>query len=195
MVRQTKVQPARLNRTSNTYEFFVRYPYGSSVIRGYRRAARHFGLHTLHDPTFAGSDGYRLLIHKSAKKLREAARVLGHAYAHANETDDETLIDEAEFWLEIKSGVHWFSHDWKHWDQEQDEGALEHLGWRRVVVEEDDGFRITLQLDGKRDPGRRSRPEGTKSVRKKADSVKKQARTSIRFPKSRENNSPGHVCG
>jgi hypothetical protein len=143
-----KSQPARLKRTENRYEFLIRYPYGTSAVNGYRRAARHFGLHTLEDPTTVGTDTFRLLIHKSAKRLREAARILNRAYS----ADDETLINEAETWLAIESDIHWFDHDWKYWNQEQDEGALEQLGWKRIVVQVGNSFRVTLLFAGKRGP-------------------------------------------
>lgn len=141
-----KAQRTRLQRTKNAFEFLVRYPHGTSAINGYRRAARHFGLHTLEDPTTVGTDTCRLLIHKSAKRLREAARVLDRAYS----VGDQNLIDEAEAWLVIKSDIHWFDHDWKHWDQEQDEGAIEQLGWDRVISETGNSYRITLRLAAKR---------------------------------------------
>lgn len=137
-----KVRRTRLKRTRNTYEFLIRYPYGISAINGYRRAARYFGLHTLEDPTTVGTDTCRLLIHKSTKRLRDAAKVLNHAYS----SDDQTLIDTAEIWLTTESDVHWFDHDWKYWNQEQDVGALEQLGWNRVIIEASNSFRITLRL-------------------------------------------------
>lgn len=150
-----KAQRTRLQRNKDTYEFLVRYPHGTSAINGYRRAARHFGLHTLEDPATVGTDTCRLLIHKSAKRLREAANVLDRAYS----AGDQTLIDEAEAWLAIESGIHWFDHDWSYWDQEQDEGALEQLGWDRVILETGNSFRITLRLTGDRRLGSRARRE------------------------------------
>ena len=32
------------------FEFVVAAPFGASAIEGYEETARHFGLHTLHDP-------------------------------------------------------------------------------------------------------------------------------------------------
>ena len=118
------------------------YPHETSAVNGYRRAASHFGLHTLEDPTTIGTDTCRLLIHKSAQKLREAAKVLNKAYS----TDDETLMDNAETWLAYKSGGHWFDHDWRCWDQEQDEGALERPGWERLVVELGNSYGVRLRI-------------------------------------------------
>jgi hypothetical protein len=131
----------RLTRTRNTYEFIVQEPYGASAINGYRRAARHFGFRTLEDPTFGGSDAYRLLIHEDARKLRAAAKVLCEAYS----SGDQNCIDEAESWLASASGVNWLSHDWKYWDSEQDEGTLGCLGWKRRVVEVDGRYRVALR--------------------------------------------------
>ena len=74
-----------------------------------RRAARHFKFHTLENPTAIGGDTCLLLIHKRARKLHEAAKLLREAYA----SEDEELIDKAEMWLACDSGVHWFDHDWK----------------------------------------------------------------------------------
>jgi hypothetical protein len=136
---------ARLKRTRNTYEFCIRYPHGTSAINGYRRAARHFGLHTLEDPSTLGTDTCRLFIHKDIRKLREAARVIKSAYA----SGDESLIEDAEEWLASGGGggggVTWFDHDWRYWDQEQDEGALECLGWNRGVVELGSQYRLTIK--------------------------------------------------
>ena len=67
-----KRRTPRLLRNRHTFEFVTRYPHGTSAINGYRRAARHFKFHTLEDPTTVGTDTCRLLIHKSARKLREA---------------------------------------------------------------------------------------------------------------------------
>jgi len=137
-----KRRTPRLLRNRRTFEFVTRYPHGTAAINGYRRAARHFKFHTLEDPTTIGSDTCRLLIHKSARKLREAAKLLREAYA----SGDEELIDKAEMWLACDSGVHWFDQDWKYWDQEQDEGALECLGWERLIVESGDRYRVTLRV-------------------------------------------------
>jgi hypothetical protein len=140
----------RLIRNRNTFEFLTRYPNGTAAINGYRRAARHFKFHTLEDPTMVGSDAYRLFVHKSAQKLREAAKVIGDAYTLANTADDEELIDEAEMWL-CDSDVLWFAQDWKYWDMEQDEGALELLGWERLIAPYGDaGYRVTLRLAKKK---------------------------------------------
>jgi hypothetical protein len=89
-----------------------------------------------------GSDGFRLLIHKSIRTLRGAANALSDAYA----SDDEALIAEAEMWLQLESDVHWFAHDWSYWDPDQDAGALESLGWERRVVESGGRYRVTLRL-------------------------------------------------
>ena len=139
----------RLARTADAYEFLVCSPFGASAISGYRRAARHFGLHTLEDPTAEGSDEYRILVHKSAPALRRAAEVLEHGYG----SDRQSAIDEAEMWL-ATSNVTWFAQDWKHWDQDQDEGALERLGWKRFIVKAGKSYRITLRLVKRRRPRR-----------------------------------------
>jgi hypothetical protein len=135
----------RLARTADTYEFLVRPPFGASVISGYRKAARHFGLQTMEDPTMEGSDGYRVLVHKSAPVLRRAADVLDRAYG----SDRQSAIDEAEMWL-ATSDVTWFAQDWRYWDEAQDEGALACLGWKRLVVKSEKSYRITLKLIKKR---------------------------------------------
>lgn len=131
---------ARRAPESNTFRFLVRDPWGISAINGYRRAARHFGYRTRLDPTCEGTDVCRILTHQEASKLREAAQVLTAAY----ESDDELSINAAESWL-AENGVHWFSQDWKIWDPEQDEGALECLGWKRDVVSHNDRwYEVTL---------------------------------------------------
>ena len=136
-------QPTRrLVRNRHTFEFLVRYPHGTAAINGYRRAARHFKFHTLEDPTTVGGDTCRLFVHKSAQKLREAAKVVGDAYT----SGDDELIDEAEMWLATDSDVHWFDHSWKYWAIEQDEGALECLGWKRLIVESGASYRVTLRV-------------------------------------------------
>lgn len=137
-----KRRTPRLLRNRHTFEFVTRYPHGTSAINGYRRAARHFKFHTLEDPTTVGTDTCRLLIHKSARRLREAAKILGEAYA----SGDDELINEAEMWLAHDSDVHWFDHDCKYWDEEQDEGALGCLGWERLIVESGDCYRVTLRV-------------------------------------------------
>ena len=137
----------RLKRTRTTYEFFVRDPCGTSAIRGYRRAARHFRLHTLEDPLSKGQDECRLLVHKSPRKLREAARVLIAANSRANSLEDDVAMEvlrDADMWL-IENQVHWFHHDWSYWDIEQDLGALENLSWQRRVVETDNRYRVTIK--------------------------------------------------
>jgi hypothetical protein len=53
-------------------------------------------------------------------------------------------------WLAGESGVHWFAHEWNYWDQEQDLGALECLGWRRTVVEMARQYRVTIHKAGRR---------------------------------------------
>ena len=114
-----------LKRTRTTYEFFVRYPCGTSAINGYRRAARHFKLHTLEDPCSQGNDDCRLLIHKNSPTLREAAKVLNDAGSITSSLDDDDampidampILEDAEDWLS-KNDVHWFHHDWKYWDIE-----------------------------------------------------------------------------
>jgi hypothetical protein len=138
-----------LKRDATTYEFIVRYPHGTSAINGYRRAARHFGLHTLEDPTTHGGDSTRLLIHRDASALRAAWSKLSTAYT-SDEADD---VDQVEMWLATESGVHWFDHDWQYWAAEQDQGALEQLGWRRRVVTRGGGLRVTVTR-GSRTPQR-----------------------------------------
>jgi hypothetical protein len=117
----------RFIRTSDTFEFLVREPWGASAISGYRKAARHFGLHTREDPTMEGSDAYRVLVHRSAASLRRAAEVMNRGYG----SDIQDAIDDAEIWL-LRSDVTWFAQDWRYWDEAQDEGALECLGWKRL---------------------------------------------------------------
>ena len=144
----TKHRPqrrARLVRTADTYEFLVREPWGASAISGYRRAARHFGLHTMEDPTMEGSDAYRVFVHKSVSALRRAARMLDRAYT----SNQQDAIDDAEIWL-LDNHLIWFAHDWHYWDEAQDEGALECLGWKRLVVKRENIYRITLRLIKKR---------------------------------------------
>jgi hypothetical protein len=136
----------RLIRTRYVFEFFVRSPEGTSVINGYRRAARHFKLRTLEDPTTVGNDTCRLLIHKSGQKLGEAAKILDTAYSCDDETLIHGLIDVAETWLAGESGVHWFDHHWRYWNQEQDEGALEWLGWHRQIIECGERYRVRLRI-------------------------------------------------
>ena len=78
--------------------------------------ARHFGLHTLEDPTFAGGDSFRMFVSTDARKLRSVAKAINQADA----TDDEDNIEAAE-------------------------GALEHLGWKRSIVEKPNFYRVTIQ--------------------------------------------------
>jgi hypothetical protein len=100
-------------RNRTTFEFFVKYPWGTSAINGYRKACRHFGYRTLQDPTTVGNDDCRLLISIDMKKLRHAAKVL-------NKTDDDGSVSDElhwqkEDWLQSASGISWLDHDWKHW--------------------------------------------------------------------------------
>jgi hypothetical protein len=134
-------------RTADTYEFLVRDPWGASAISGYRRAARHFGLHTMEDSTLAGSDRYRLFVHKRAAALRRVVKMLEIAYA----SNQQDAIDEAEMSL-YSAHVPWFAQDWKDWNAEQDEGALETLGWKRLMVKVENGYRVTLKLLKRRRP-------------------------------------------
>lgn len=147
-------QPGRrlLVRDSTTFEFVVRPPHGISAVVGYRKAARHFGLRTLVDPTTTGGDDTRILMHPSAAVLRKTAKALSRAMASENEGDAE----DAEFWLARESGVHWFHHHWRHWDIDQDRGALENLGWRRRIVQSGDTYLVTLAVKRphSRDPKR-----------------------------------------
>jgi len=142
----SKRQP-KLNRTSDVYEFLVRYPWGMSSINGYREAARHFGLHTLEDPSSRGMDSCCLLVHRDLQVLREASRV--SATIEPEDWD--------EFYVEMaKRGVGVIDHDWKHWYPEDDKAALVGLGLDGEAVEYEDGrYRVTL---------RRSRSESEKAV-------------------------------
>ena len=118
-------------------------------MAGYRRAARHFGFRTLVDPTSDGNDDTRILIHRSASLLHEAAKVLSRGYASDNETDAE----EAELWLARESGVHWFHHDWERWDADQDLGALQNLRWKRRIVPRGDSYVVPLRIASRRSKG------------------------------------------
>ncbi len=131
-------RPEPLKRTRDTFEFFVCDPFGSSVMNGYRRAARHFGLHTLEDPGSVGTDTFRMLIHKSAGKLRRVANALAKVYESGDDIEAEMLLHD--------SGVHWFDHDWSYWCVEADEGALDQLGWIRRVTRCGPRYRVTLRL-------------------------------------------------
>jgi hypothetical protein len=136
-----------LVRSRSRYELIVSYPWGTSAISGYRRAARHFGLHTRLDSTSKGTDQWCLLIHRDEAVLRAAARSLTNYARSCNdrEIDNEGVLDE-EFEILLNSGAHWFAHDWKWWDIEGDEGALEGLRWSRIVTQRDDGsYRVSLR--------------------------------------------------
>jgi hypothetical protein len=123
------------------YKFTVFYPFGTTAIQGYRRAARYFGLHTRIDPTTEGTDQWRLLVHKDAKLLRRTAKTL---LDHAMSESDN--FDAQEFEILLNSGIHWFAQDWKWWDIQNDDGALEHLGWSRAITELPNGsFRVVLR--------------------------------------------------
>ena len=131
------------------FEFTVAYPWGQSALEGYQAAAEHFGLHTLDDPLMDGSDCGRLLVHADKLKLDAVVQALEEVNERAAEADDETddtLFAEEQDVL-LAANVAYFSHDWRHWDAEADEGALAHLGWVRTMVEQDDGsIRVTLRL-------------------------------------------------
>ncbi len=144
------------NSDELTYEFTVQDPWGLTAVEGYLEAARHFGLNAMEDPSTDGGDTYRLLIHRSVTKLRQAGRIL----ARAHSSEDDARIEKAEEWLALESGVHWFHHDWRYWDQEQDEGALEQLGWERVVKKTRNGYRVTLRSLGPRRPAPARRGPG-----------------------------------
>ena len=122
-------------------------PFGASAIEGYERAAHHFGLYTLHDPTFEGMDCYRLLVHDNFERLKSVGQQLSEL--EAPEENDDNLGGEIDILL--PAGLHWFSHTVGHWDIAQDEGALECLGWSRTIVDEmtasgDQIFRVRLRL-------------------------------------------------
>lgn len=131
---------ATLRRTKGTFEFYARYPMGLSVMNGYRRAARHFGWHTLEDPSTIGTDSYRLFLHRKVEKLREASRKINDAYS----SDDDSQVDDLEIWLASQSGLHWFDQDWKYWDEESDLTTLGFLGWSRHVLDLGKRSRITI---------------------------------------------------
>ena len=139
--RPKKSESSRLIRDRDTYEFIVRRPHGASAISGYRRAARHFGLHTQEDPSCGGSDSFRMFVSKDARKLRLAAKTINQAYA----TDDEDNINAAESHLLEAHDIHFFSSGWKSWDSQADEGTLEQLGWKRSIVEKPNHYRVTIQ--------------------------------------------------
>ena len=54
----SRMQFPLLRRTKTAFEFYISSPWGLSAVNGYRRAARHFGLHTLEDPTTLGTDSF-----------------------------------------------------------------------------------------------------------------------------------------
>lgn len=116
---------ARSKRSATEFAFVVRYPWGTSAIEGYRRAAEHFGLCTRVDPTTDGDDVTRLLIHADAAVL---ARAVEGLLALLDGSDEDDPYEWPDVDLLIEAGVHWFTQDWKHWDAEQDEGVLEGLG-------------------------------------------------------------------
>lgn len=135
-------RPTRLVRTKAVFEFIVRYPWGTSAINGYRKAARHFGFHTMEDPCYAGSDAYRTLIHKDANKLRAVAKAIGDA----NLSCQDDSIFEIEAQLFHAARVTFFAHDWKCWDISADEVALSNLRWKRRILETPNYYRVTIQL-------------------------------------------------
>ena len=137
---------APLLRNRTTFEFLVRYPHGSTAISGYRRAARHFGLHTKEDPAFEGSDAFRIFVHKDPRKLRALAKAIGDAYATIS---DNTIFD-VDYDIITSADVAYFEQDWRWWDETSDREALKHLGWKRRIRKFHDKsgsefFRLTLQ--------------------------------------------------
>ena len=139
--RPKKSESSRLIRDRDTYEFIVRRPHGASAISGYRRAARHFGLHTLEDPSFTGGDSFRMFVSKDARKLRLLAKDIHQAYA----TGGDDAFDAAELLVMEADSVHFFTQDVNYWNIEDDEGALECLGWKRSIVEKPSYYRVTIQ--------------------------------------------------
>jgi hypothetical protein len=141
---------APLVRSREVFEFLVRDPYGSSAIAGYRRAARHFGLHTREDPAFEGSDAYRMFVHKDPRKLRVVAKAIGDV----NEKCEDDTLDDQELEIFLKTDVTYFAQDWHYWDETADEAALKDLGWKRRIAESTDKsgnqiFRVTLKRSRK----------------------------------------------
>jgi hypothetical protein len=68
--------------------------------------------------------------------------LLEHASSDSNNAD--FLFEEDE--ILSSSNIHWFAHDWKWWNIEQDEGAIESLGWSRTVTKLADGsFQVELR--------------------------------------------------
>jgi hypothetical protein len=104
----------RLIRNRYVFEFFVRFPEGTSVMNGSRRVARQFKLHTLEDPTTVGTDTCRLLIHKNGHRLRAAAKITDTTCSNDDETRIEQLIADSKTWLATESGVHRSVQDWRH---------------------------------------------------------------------------------
>jgi hypothetical protein len=148
----------RPRRSGSVYKFVLRDPWGTNAIYGYRRAARHFGLKTLEDPSLEGTDQWRLLVHKDAGLLRRTGkRLVEHNIATSERDDDYVLVEEMDILL--KSGVHWFAQDCNWWDIENDEGALESLGWARTVTEPQKG---TYQVVLRQRPKTRKRRRGRK---------------------------------
>ena len=137
-----KMGGARLVRDGHTFEFYVRFPPGHFAMSGYRKAARHFGLHTLEDPSFEGTDAYRMFVDASATRLGAVATALQKAC----ELDDGDDLDPVEDWVIQHPELNWFSHDWKHWDPEDDEGVLDELGWKRAITPTKSGCKVTLTL-------------------------------------------------
>lgn len=150
-----------LVRNARCFEFLVRYPWGSAAINGYRRAARHFGLHTMEDPAFEGSDAYRMFVDRSASRLRSVAASIRKIAALDDGTRDD--FDPVDDWLVEQRDLHWFAADWKHWSMEDDEGTLEGLGWQRSVVQMGNRYRITLRLGRGRHVSPKRRSSRTKS--------------------------------
>jgi hypothetical protein len=133
---RSKRQP-KLKRTREVYEFLVRYPWGTSSISGYRRAVRHFGFHTLEDPSSRGWDSCCLLIHRSVQALREAAR----ASAAIEPEDWDNFEPEM-----ARRGICVIDHDWKRWHPEDDKAALAGLRLQAEIQEFETGrFRVTLR--------------------------------------------------
>jgi len=150
-----------LVRNARCFEFLVKYPWGTTAINGYRRAARHFGLHTIEDPTFEGSDAYRMFVDRSESRLRSVAASVRKINALDDGTKDD--FEPVDDWLVEQDDLHWFSHDWKHWLMEDDEVAIEGLGWQRSVVEMGNRYRVTLTLGRRRHVSRPRRSSRTKS--------------------------------
>jgi hypothetical protein len=145
--KPAKSKPARLRRSERIFEFIVDYPHGTRAVAGYRKAARHFGWRTREDPSFDGLDQCRLLIDRDPKALRRVAqRLLNYV---PDETDDEDDYLSAELDILLEANVAWITQDWKYWDIDSDDGAMEHIGWSRTIAPHGKhGFRVTLRLRG-----------------------------------------------